>query len=400
MDQASHHSNERQEDLQKLNRYILFLSQDPANTNLLIDTIQLAIDLGEVQAAEKLIEEHKESFKDNAVGNALAGHVMLAIGRADESVKFLTSALNQGNHDSSVYLNLAYAYFFLRTYDQALAILSEHTELGDLFPPIYFVLYARVSHITDNPQQAIDLLEKLHAEHESTAESAGLLSLILFEQNQQTEKALQLANEALIKNPKAIEALIARTSLYLDSGHYEQALVDIQQATEYHPESGRAWSSLAQVEFNNLHFTEAKHAAGKAVLHMADHIGTWHLLGWANLMLGELAEALDAFKKSYDLDRRFAATHSGLAAVYAHLDEIKKANQHIQIADKLDSNGLASTYAKIVLLNKNNDTEKANHLFDVAKHKFNQQLGNTPQNLIQKRLYELQKNQLDNKNIH
>ena len=400
MDQTSQLSDERQENLQRLNRYISFLSQDRNNVSLLIDTIRLAIDLGEIKISETLISEHKEGLKNNSAFNALAGHVMLASGRVRESVDFLMSALNEGENDLSIFMNLAYAYFVLREYEQTLSILDKHIDLVELFPSIYYVLYARILHIIDKPEHAIDMLEKFHAENQITSESAGLLSLILFEQNQQTEKALNLANEALIKNPKTIEALIARTSLYLDTGHYEQALIDIQQATKFHPESGRAWSSLAQVEFNNLNFEAARNAATIAVIYMTDHIGTWHLLGWAHLMLGELDEALSAFEKSYDLDRRFAETHGGLAAVYAHMNQVKKANQHIKMADRLDSNGFASTYAKIVLFSKNNETEKANSLFDAAKNKFNPQINNTPQNLIQKRLYELSKRKLEDKTIH
>lgn len=400
MEQAFQHPNEQQENLQKLNRYLHFLSLDSSNITLLIDTITLAIDLGEIKISETLINDHKENAKNVASFNALAGHIMLALGRVEEAVELLTTSVSQGGNDPSIYLNLAHAYHFLKTPDRTISILSEHAELGDLFPSIYYVLYARVLHIVDKAQAAIDLLEKFHAENEYTSESAGLLSLILFEQNQQTEKALKLANDALAKNPLLIEALVARTSLYLDAGYYEQALIYIQQATEYHPTSGRAWSSLAQVQFNNLHFQEAKAAAANAVMHMNDHIGTWHLLGWAHIMLGELPDALNAFEKSYDLDRRFAETHGGLAAVYAHMGEIKKANQHIKIADKLNSEGFASTYAKIVLHNNNSEREKANALFDSVKHKFNNRIGNTPQHLIEKRLYELSKLQSENNKIH
>jgi len=388
------------EKTQQLNRYVFFLSQDSSNIPLLIDTLQLSLELGAIETAKTLIDEHQENAKHNAGFNALAGHTLLILGQFSEAAEWLLNSISLGEKDPSVYLNLAHCYHFLNAPDRTIAVLNEHTALAELFPSIYYVLYARALHITDQPQLAIDMLEQFHAKNDYTSESAGLLSLILFEQNQQTDKALKLANDALAKNPKAVEALLARTSLHLDAGHYEQALIDIQQATEFHPKVGRAWSSLAQVEFNNLQFREAQVAASKAVVHMTDHIGTWHLLGWAHVMLNELPDALAAFEKSYELDRSFAETHGGLAAVYAHLGESRKANQHIKLADKLDAEGFASTYAKIILLKNNNENEKVNTLFDSFKHTFNSKLDNTPQKLIEKRLYELSKQQSENTKIH
>jgi tetratricopeptide (TPR) repeat protein len=393
-------TSEYQEKHQKLNRYLSFLSQDSDNINLLLDTLKLAIELGEVKSADLLVSEHQENYKSNADFNSLAGHTKLALGLYDDAVELLTTAISQGNVEAATYLNLAHAHHFLGKPELAVSILRDHDELGELFPSIYFVLYARVLHFVEEPQLAITQLEKFHAHHDSTAESAGLLSLILFEQDQRPEDALRLATDALAKNPKALEALVARTSLYMETSHYEQALIDIQNAVSFHPKSGRAWSSLAQVEFNNFHFKEAKDAAAEAVIYMDNHIGTWHLLGWSHLMLSELPEALVAFEKAYDLDRAFAETHGGLAAVFAHMGDVKKANNHIKLADRLDSEGLASTYAKMILLNQNKESEKANSLFDATLNRVNSRLGNSPRNLVEKRLYELSQLQAKSKNLH
>jgi tetratricopeptide (TPR) repeat protein len=400
MDQMINTSEQLQEKPQKLSRYLSFLSQDGDNVSLLLDTLNLAIELGEVKLADSLVSEHQNNYNSNAAFNSLAGHIKLALGLYDEAIERLTTAISQGGTDPSTYLNLAHAYHFFYKPELALPILRDHSELGELFPSIYHVLYARVLHFTDAPELAIKELKKFHADNETTAESAGLLSLILFEQDDQTGEALKLANDALAKNPNAIEALVARTSLYVESGHYELALMDIQNAVELYPKNGRAWSSLAQVEFNNFNFIGAKEAAAKAVLYMDNHIGTWHLLGWAHLMLNELPDALEAFEKSYQLDRTFAETHGGLAAVYAHMGDVKQANNHIKLADKLDSEGLASTYAKMILLNQNKENEKANNLFDATLNRFNTRLGNSPRKLVEKRLYELSQLQAKSKNLH
>lgn len=385
---------------QKLQRYLGFLKSDSTNTPLLLDVLRMAIDAGEFALAHELVGRHKDHSGEEPRFNAMAGQIELALGHFEESHAFISKALEAGLTEPATLLDFAQCCNYLGHPEEARAVLERHSSLKDVFPAVYYPLYARVLYVMEQPAMAIQQLDTFHEQHTLTADSAGLLSLMLFEMDERLDEAMNLATEALAKHPNAPDALIARTSLLLDAGQYDRAQRDSDHAVSVHPNNGRAWSSKAQVEFALLNFASARDAAQQAVRYMKNHIGTWHLLGWSHLMLKEFTEALEAFEASYALDRRFAETHGGLAAAYAHLGEVKRANHHITLAEKLDAEGFAATYAKMVLLNNNNQTDDAAQVFNTFSSSVNSRLGKTPGSLIEKRLFELSQQAAQAKNIH
>lgn len=384
-----------QEQLERLRKFLGF---DPENEALWVDAVRLAVERQEWQVAKEIVDDTADALLQKAEVNALAGQVMLVHKQYTDAIGYLQRAIELQVTQASVWINLAYCYFYLDKFSEAADLLNANPQLKDAFPQDYLMLSARVANHRDDAEKAIQLLQEMHDAYGITAESAGLLSLLLFEADRDYDAAMQLANLALAKNPHAIEALLARASLQLDSGAYDFAQADMQLAVQHHPQIGRAWATLAQIEFNNMHFETARDAAETAVKTMPDHIGTWHLLGWAYLMLANYEKALWAFQESYELDRRFAETHGGLASAYAHLGETKLANNHIKLAEKLDSETFSINYAKMVLMNKNNEGDKAQELFKKWVSNSNSKLQKTPQELINKRMQELmQQNATNNK---
>lgn len=377
-----------EEKTNQLARHLKFIALDPENLSLVIATVELAIDLQNWDIAQEIITRALVTSPESAALNAHAGYISMVQGKLPEAIAFYNAAIAAGDTNPIIYFNLAQTYLLAGNVAMSGKTLGACPEIEQQVPQGFLLLSARLNHHGDQSSKSIQQLTELHDQFGATAESAGLLSLILFEEGQDYELAQKLANEALAKNPLAIEALLARTSLNLESGDYNQALADITHAVERYPTHGRAWSSLALVEFNNMQFESASSAAEKAVEFMPDHIGTWHLLGWAYVMQGKFELALEAFKQAHNLDRRFAATHAGLAAAYAHLNEIKLANNHIKLADKLDPNGLAAMYAKMVLLNRDSKHAEAQNLFEKSKQYLNDD-GASMQQLIDKRIFEL-----------
>jgi len=384
----------------RLIRLQQFLSFDPENATLWIDAVSLAIEIQAWPIAQQLVDEVVPGLRSNADVNALIGQVLLVHQQYDAAAGHLEQAIAQGIQQPAVWINLGYCHFYREQFAEARAVLDGNSQLKDIFPQAFYVLSARLAYHLDDSELAIEQLKVLHETGKTTAESAGLLSLLLFEADREYDLAMQMANLALAKNPHAIEALIARASLQLDARDYEAAHLDSQLAVTYHPESGRAWASLAQVQFNNLQFDLARDSAELAVKHMADHIGTWHLLGWSCLMLGDYEKALWSFQQSYEIDRRFGETHGGLASVYAHMGEERLANNHIKVAEKLDKDGFAITYARMVLLNRNSDGDKAQEFLNRAITTMNNKVGTTPQELIAKRMQELMQRNSSKKTLH
>lgn len=377
------------EAIDRLARLHKFLSLDPENLNLWLDTVRLAVDLQEWQTAKAFVDQVPASLLSNADVNGLVGHTLLAHGFYDDAASYLERAIDIGITQPAAWIDLAYCHLYRNLFAEAFELLNDNRDLKAVLPGAYLMLYARLQYYLDDSEGAIQSLKELHEQFSITDESAGLLALLLFEADREYHDAMKLADLALEKNPHAIEALLARSSLHLDAGAYEQANADIQLAVQHHPKVGRAWATLAQVEFNDLHFENARDAAETAVKTMPDHIGTWHMLGWSHLMLGNYPDALLAFQKSYELDRRFAETHGGLASVYAHMGESKLANNHIKLAERLDSEAFSIVYAKMVLMNQDNQKDKAQELFIKTVNAVSNKLQKTPAELIKKRMHKL-----------
>ncbi len=82
---------------------------------------------------------------------------------------------------------------------------------------------------------------------------------------------------------------------------------------------------------------------------MPEHVGTWLALGWAAMLMEDLAAALPAFEQAVERDRNFSESHGGLAAIQARLGRREESLASIERARRLDGNGLSQRYAQLVL---------------------------------------------------
>jgi tetratricopeptide (TPR) repeat protein len=93
----------------------------------------------------------------------------------------------------------------------------------------------------------------------------------------------------------------------------------------------------------------ARAAFLKAVAAMPQHIGTWHGLGWTQIVQGDLAAAHSSFNTALALDRNFAESHGGLAVVLALQSKREMAAEHAELALRLDRANLSGRYAQALL---------------------------------------------------
>jgi Tfp pilus assembly protein PilF len=97
---------------------------------------------------------------------------------------------------------------------------------------------------------------------------------------------------------------------------------------------------------------------------MPDHIGTWHVLAWIEILLGNVPAAHSAFRRALALDRNFSETHGGLAVVDALQGREAEARLHIKRALRLDRQSVAVCYAELLLLRREGKTAQAKAVID------------------------------------
>ena len=136
----------------------------------------------------------------------------------------------------------------------------------------------------------------------------------------------------------------------------------LAQALRQHPQDGRSWSALGLADMLAGDLEQAMHDFRQAVVFMPAHIGTWDGLGWARLLSQALQEARAAFEQALALDRNFGESHGAMAVVQALQGEREQAVQSIERAKRLDKANLSARYAESILSGEASDVQALQRL--------------------------------------
>lgn len=335
---------------ERLQRLLQFLDYDPNNVNLLLQTLELAIESGNASTADTLVA-HVDSHGINVPEvHAQLAHLLLLMGSFAAAAKRGDKAIQAGIDHPVVIYNTAVAHFYSEAFIEADTLLGRLTPLDDCSRDA-LCLHARTLHHLEQPLDAATLAERALAENPGDIELMGLLALLRYESDDNTA-ALDLAYEVLAEDPNQLDALIACASANFELGRIEPARKAWHHTTEVHPDCGRAWSGLGLLEFNEMELEQAKIHLTLAVKYMPNHIGTWHLLAWVYILENNSLEARAALNASLELDRNFAETHGGLAVVDVMDGHEDSARLSMRRAMKLNTQGFAVYFAELLLLKR------------------------------------------------
>jgi Tfp pilus assembly protein PilF len=95
---------------------------------------------------------------------------------------------------------------------------------------------------------------------------------------------------------------------------------------------------------------------------MQTHVGSWHVLGWTYLLLGDLTNAEKTFQRALELNRNFSETHGSLAAVTALRGDSATAQRYMEVAQRLDPVCLSAQFTRSVLAGRAGDDDKARRI--------------------------------------
>lgn len=344
----------------RLNRLLGFLKLDPNNQALLLDAMSLAIEVGDMASTQQLIEHIDTHAIDDPQVYAQATHLLLQMGQYAAAGDFGDKAIEGGITHSAVFFNTAFGHFYSGDYVDAAKLLAHLSSAADCPAPA-LLLHARALHHQELTEEAEPLTTRALQQEPGNIEARGLLALLQYE-NDDNPAALLTAHETLAEDPNQLDALIACASANFEQGNLDASRKAWLHTVKAHPDCGRAWSGLAQLEFNELEFVQAEEHLKTAVQFMPDHIGTWHLLAWIYILRNDSTAARAALDKSYALDRNFGETHGGLAIVDVMDGLDDQARLGIRRALKLNPNGLSAHYAEMLLLQKAGKSAEATQL--------------------------------------
>lgn len=313
----------------RLTRLLTFIELDAGNLALRKEAIREACDTGYWEIARRLLEVGLQSYPLEA----------------------------------ELHYTLAFALVMQKRYAEALQILAGPGVSRNA--PLVLLLRARCLHHLRRAAEAIVDCEAhllVVADHPQTH---GLLALLLYEQGQ-AAAARGHAEAALRQDPKQLEALLTLASLQSDAQEYVAARGTFDTLVLEHPDCGRGWLGLAMIELAHMQLDVAKLDVELAAAHMPEHIGTWHVLAWIEILCKDVAAAEAAFDKALAVDRNFGETHGGIAVIAALQGREDDARMSIKRALRLDPQSLSAQYASALLLRRQGRESEAQALVEAV----------------------------------
>ncbi len=311
-----------------------YLAQDPGNTQLLAEIIDLDLALGLLGDAEAHINRGLELAPDNTQLLFQKAGLALRSSAVDEAEQLLRNLFYDRAIDApGIRYSLAYSLMLKSLYMEAKLLLGPIS--GNPETPEATSLLVRCLHFLGELEEAIALAEKHLIDHPNDATMMGSLSLLYTDIDDMT-KAGEWAKRALEIDPDNVDGLLTQGTFDLGQEDTEKAIEGFQRVLAHKPTSGRAWVGLGLSEMLNLDLEAAKGHLAKATEHLPTHIGTWHARAWNHIVTNDIPAAKECFLKAHELDRNFAESHGGLAVIAVLEGRHHDAEQEIKIALKLD----------------------------------------------------------------
>lgn len=332
-----------------LQRSLCFLKDDPDNAHLQAEVFERALQCGALDVATEHAHRALAARPDDAVWLNRMAMLDMAQQRYAHADTLLAGLQARGFADEAISFNRAYCASCLGNDEAACSTLKRLLAASAL--PGVFPLLMRCLHRLGRIDEALELFtDRLAAGFtvDDDAASFAIASLLAIDADR-LPLAQRWADEALQHAPKQMEALVARASVALARQDADAAERDLCVALGINPNDGRACSAMGVVWLLRQDPEQACTYFQHAVTALPDHIGSWHGLGWCQLMLQDAIGAQHAFTHALERDHNFAESHGGLAMAFAILGQFDAAQACVARALRLDVRSLSGRYAQALI---------------------------------------------------
>jgi Tfp pilus assembly protein PilF len=138
------------------------------------------------------------------------------------------------------------------------------------------------------------------------------LQAIIFVVQNEKDKALSAAQQAVKADPNSATAQIALSYAQQASFDLEGARASLEKAVQLDPSNALAWARLAELQASFGYLTQSVESAEKAVALDPNVSRTQTVLGFANLTKVRTQQAKEAFEKAIQLDQADPLPRLGL----------------------------------------------------------------------------------------
>lgn len=338
-----------------IQRHLNYLAQDNTNFNLMLRISDAYRQLNNWELAQRYLDDAKQSSGQKFLTEQ--GLLYLDSSQHELAKEALTQALKELETPEHRF-NLGYCLYLNHDFDSALSVLNASSETEPRHENE--LLKAQILHHLQRQDEAIVLLEQLIIHNNSSAETAGLLALLYFDQNN-IERAELLSNKALAINPENSEGQIV--SVLLKAMRNEAQVTEIEYLLTSNPNECRLWFALGTTQMQHMNVTAAEKAFAIATQIWPNFYDSWISAGWCHLLQNNLDKAEAAYQQAVNIDADNADGWGGLALVSALRNNMDQANEWLEKTLILDAHCFLGSVTQIIIANQQ-DPKQAAKLFN------------------------------------
>jgi tetratricopeptide (TPR) repeat protein len=342
----------------RLARLLSFLDTDPANTRLLADAAETALDARRADVTIDLLARYAAVAELPPREIHLAGVAALQLRQFDKAVESFGSLYEGGAKQAPVRYNLAWAHANLKQFDDALEVLDDPTARA---LPQAAELRVQLLHELGEFDTAGDVARSyisLYPEHRGLMAAVSVLALDLNDE--------ELAAACAAKAGDHPDALTTRGTLALSHERATEALALFETAIGVNPELPRAWVGRGLSKLMTGATAEAPADIDRGAELFGTHLGSWIAAGWGYFVNGDLATSRARFETALALDDTFAETHGSLAVLDLAAGDLDGARRRSDIALRLDRQCYSAALAKSLMAAGGGDPRTARRIFEKA----------------------------------
>lgn len=366
----------------KLEGYKKFHVTDPKNVTLVLDIVDIYIRLRLLDSAIEFIRQLSAEIQSTMSIELKLAETMVLAKLYPEAQILLEKLLHReitGEDENSVHYLLGLAKFYQAQIEQSLDHFEQAIYGGLKSGQIYQHL-AYGNHSLGKLDSALEFAQKW-VDISPNASSMGYLSLVFFDL-EQLDQAKQWAIQAHNKDSLESNANVVLGSIAMLESALDTADKFFEVACEQNMSNGRAWlgkgllaTLRGQPEIAKAHLNQAHQL-------MPLHIGTLHAIGWIQFGEQDHFNAAQTFRQALDLDRNFSESHGALACSLIHLQDLGIAQEHVELAARLNPQNFAGSFARVLLYRHQGEPEKAEQLYMTLVARFKATTGKSLNSLL------------------
>ncbi|MFT7724446.1 MAG: tetratricopeptide repeat protein [Roseateles sp.] len=339
--------------IDRLNRLLDYLAQDPRNPQLLADVADLQLQLGDWGAAKSTLQQQLQRQPGDALARYRLAVAERAVGNAAEALPLLQALISEGHAHAAVVQELARCHAQQGNWSAVVSELAsqEATKLPPDDADAVRLLRIRAQHHLGDLEAALAESRAWQAGrgHALPVQGWAAIATLLLDAERMDDAAQLLAQAGAEAIQGNAELAAAAGFVELGRGQLDGALGHFVRSTSIEPRMGRAHLGQGLVLAAQGDMSRAIEALKVAVEVSPDHLGSWHALAWMQLLSRDVEGAAASFQSALSRDDNFGETHGGLALVAALRGDRQSSERHLRTASKLDAASVNAMVARMVL---------------------------------------------------